>query len=308
VGPVVVFLPAADEAATVATVLGRVPASVCGRPVRRLVIDDGSTDGTGALASAAGAEVVRLEPRRGLGAAARRGLAEAVDRGAEVVAFCDADGEYDPAELARLVGPVLEGRADYVVGSRFAGERRRMLPHRRAGNALLTLALSIVARRRIGDGQSGFRALSAPAAAAAEIVHDYNYAQVLTLDLLAKGFRYLEVPISYDRRRHGRSFVRPGRYLRAVAPAIVREVRSAGRGAPRVRARRPLHGPGRRRGPRSGGGRPALPDRGGAPGRPPADGHRGRAAPRRQGPRAPLSTWASISGGPVAHTVDLRSY
>jgi glycosyltransferase involved in cell wall biosynthesis len=227
VGAVVLFLPAADEAATVAAVLARVPTTVCGRPVRRLVVDDGSADGTGANASAAGAEVVRLEPRQGLGAAVRRGLAEAVGRGAEAVAFCDADGEYDPAELVRLVGPVLEGRADYVVGSRFAGGRRRMLPHRRAGNALLTAALSLVARRRIGDGQSGFRALSAEAAAAAEIVHDYNYAQVLTLDLLAKGFRYLEVPISYDRRRHGRSFVRLGRYLREVVPAVVREVRSA---------------------------------------------------------------------------------
>ena len=226
-GPVVLFLPAADEAATVAAVLARVPASVCGRPVSRLVVDDGSTDGTGLRASAAGAEVVRLDPRQGLGAAVRRGLAEAVAQGAEAVAFCDADGEYDPAELARLVEPVLEARADYVVGSRFAGGRSRMLLHRRVGNALLTAALSVVARRRIGDGQSGFRALSAEAAAAAEIVHDYNYAQVLTLDLLAKGFRYLEVPITYDRRRHGRSFVRPGRYLRAVVPAVVREVCSA---------------------------------------------------------------------------------
>ncbi len=225
-GPVVLFLPAADEAATVGTVLARAPASVRGRPVVRLVVDDGSVDGTGARAAAAGADVVRLEPQQGLGAAVRRGLAEAVDRGADAVAFCDADGEYDPAELERLVAPVLDGRADYVVGSRFAGGERRMLPHRRVGNALLTAALSVVARRRISDGQSGFRALSPAAAAVAEIVHDYNYAQVLTLDLLAKGFRYLEVPISYDRRRHGRSFVRAGRYLRHVVPAVVREVRA----------------------------------------------------------------------------------
>ncbi len=225
-GPVVLFLPAADEAATVADVLGRAPSTVRGRPVVRLVVDDGSTDGTGALAAAAGAEVVRVEPRRGLGAAVRRGLAEAVERGAEAVAFCDADGEYDPAELECLVGPVLDGRADYVVGSRFAGGPARMLPHRRAGNVVLTTLLSALVRRRIGDGQSGYRALSGPAAAAAEIVHDYNYAQVLTLDLLAKGYRYLEVPISYDRRRHGRSFVRLDRYLRRVVPAVLRELRA----------------------------------------------------------------------------------
>jgi hypothetical protein len=85
--------------------------------------------------------------------------------------------------------------------------------------------LSVPAGRRIRDGQSGFRALSAEAAAAAEIIHDYNYAQVLTLDLLGKGFRYLEVPISYRSRRHGRSFVRLPTYLRRVVPAVWHELR-----------------------------------------------------------------------------------
>jgi glycosyltransferase involved in cell wall biosynthesis len=154
----------------------------------------------------------------------RLGLAAAVERGAAAVAFCDADCEYDPAELERLVAPILEGRADYVVGSRFAGEIRRMLPQRRLGNLALTGLLRFVARAPIGDGQSGFRALSRAAAADAEIVHDYNYAQVLTLDLLAKGYRYLEVPIGYRFRSTGRSFVRPLRYLRRVVPAVWREL------------------------------------------------------------------------------------
>ncbi|PSP17078.1 MAG: glycosyltransferase, partial [Cyanobacteria bacterium QS_8_64_29] len=60
-----------------------------------------------------------------------------------------------------------------------------------------------------------------------EIIHDYNYAQVLTLDLLGKGYRYAEVPITYRFRQQGRSFVRLGRYLRAVVPAVLREVRTA---------------------------------------------------------------------------------
>jgi len=81
-----------------------------------------------------------------------------------------------------------------------------------------------VARAPIGDGQSGFRALSRAAAADAEIVHHYNYAQVLTLDLLAKGYRYLEVPIGYRFRTTGRSFVRPLRYLRRVVPAVWHEL------------------------------------------------------------------------------------
>ena len=223
-GPVVVFLPAHDEEATVAEVVARVPELVLGRRVECLVVDDGSGDRTAELAAAAGATVLSAAANRGLGAAVRTGLAAAVERGAAAVAFCDADREYDPAELERLVGPILEGRADYVVGSRFAGEIRRMLPQRRLGNLALTGLLRFVARAPIGDGQSGFRALSGPAAVDAEIVHDYNYAQVLTLDLLAKGYRYLEVPIGYQFRTTGRSFVRPLRYLRRVVPAVWREL------------------------------------------------------------------------------------
>jgi uncharacterized membrane protein YbhN (UPF0104 family) len=222
--PVVLFLPAHDEVESVGAVVRRIPKRVCGRDVVALVIDDGSTDGTAEAARAAGAEVISFPVNRGLGAAVRRGLAEASARGAAAVAFCDADGEYAPKELESLVAPVLAGEADYVVGSRFAGRIDRMLPHRRFGNVVLTKLLSFVARRRIGDGQSGYRALSGAAARAAEIVHDYNYAQVLTLDLLGKGFRYAEVPISYRFRTTGKTFVKLGRYLRAVVPAVHREL------------------------------------------------------------------------------------
>ena len=88
----------------------------------------------------------------------------------------------------------------------------------------MTLALSFVARRRITDGQTGYRAFSLNAASNAEIIHDFNYAQVLTLNLLSKGYRYLEVPISYHFRTAGDSFVKLGPYLRKVVPAIYREL------------------------------------------------------------------------------------
>jgi uncharacterized membrane protein YbhN (UPF0104 family) len=222
--PVVLVLPAHDEQETVAAVIARAPARIAGRPVRVIVIDDGSTDDTAARAEAAGARVVRLPGNRGLGAAVRRGLAEGVAAGAAAVAFCDADGEYAPEDLEAMVAPILSGRADYVVGSRFDGAIERMLPHRRLGNRVLTLALSAVARRRISDGQSGYRALSPSAAASAEILHDFNYAQVLTLDLLGKGYAYAEVPIRYRFREHGTSFVRLVPYLRRVVPAVHREL------------------------------------------------------------------------------------
>ena len=236
--PVVLFLPARDEEQTVAAALAAAPTEVrvdhTVHPVVTMVVDDGSTDGTAAAARSVGSEVVST-PGLGLGAAVRIGLAWAVERGAVAVAFCDADGEYDPAELAVLVTPVLAGAADYVVGSRFLGASRDMRVHREAGNRLLTLLTrAATAGRRdvpLTDGQSGYRALSARAAADAVIGHDYNYAQVLTLDLLGKGYRYREVPIRYRRRRTGRSFVRLPTYLRAVLPAMVRARRGWSTGA-----------------------------------------------------------------------------
>lgn len=223
-GPVVLFMPAFNEGSTVGQVVARVPASVAGHEVVCLVVDDGSNDDTASLAEAAGATVIRQGKNHGLGAAVRTGLEESLRYEPAAVAFCDADGEYAPEELEVMVRPIVEGRADYVVGSRFAGDIKRMLPHRRLGNLILTWLLSWVARRRISDGQSGYRAFSARAAESAEIIHDFNYAQVLTLDLLAKGMKYAEVPITYRFRTTGESFVKLGRYLRAVVPAVYREV------------------------------------------------------------------------------------
>ncbi len=223
-GPVVLFLPAHDEEETVADVVGRCPSSVDGHAVHCLVVDDGSRDRTARRAAAAGAEVVRSPTNRGLGAAVRTGLARARELDAVAVAFCDADGEYDPSELPDLVRPVLAGEVDYLVGSRFTGRIERMLPHRRLGNRVLTAWTAWSARLPISDGQSGYRVLSPAAADAAEVEHDYNYAQVLTLDLVAKGFRYGERPIRYHFREQGRSFVRLGRYLAQVVPAVRRVV------------------------------------------------------------------------------------
>ena len=223
--PVVAVIPVYNEAATVGDVVRRLPAVACRRPVRTVVVDDGSTDGSAALAAAAGAIVVAQSGNLGLGAAVRRALAEASALDPACVVYLDADGEYAPEELELLATPVLGGRADYVVGSRFAGGARRMRAHRNAGNRLLTRWVRWLTRRRdLTDGQSGYRAFSPAAAAAAEIVHDYNYAQVLTLDLLGKGFAYAEVPITYAFRTTGSSFVRLGTYLRKVIPAVHKEL------------------------------------------------------------------------------------
>ena len=229
--PVVAFLPVYDEEQTVGEVVSRLPERIGSHPVVAVVVDDGSSDASAERARRAGARVVSHGRNLGLGAAVRRGLTEAVSLGPAAVVYLDADDEYAPEDVAAVVTPVLVGTADYAVGSRFRGEIRSMLVRRRLGNRVLTAWLRWLTRRGdITDGQSGLRAFSPGAAADAEVVHDYNYAQVLTLDLLGKGYAYAEVPIDYRFRATGTSFVRLGTYLRRVVPAVYRELNAGGGG------------------------------------------------------------------------------
>ena len=226
--PVVCFFPPATKRRRSPRSFSAAPAAVAGHPVEVVVVDDGSVDGTAAIAAAAGARVVKNPDRKGLGATVRAGIREAVAAGAVAVAFLDADGEYAPEELASLVAPIIDGSADYVVGSRFARGVPVMRAHRRCGNRVLTAMVRALTRLDVTDGQSGYRALSAAAARDTHIAHDYNYAQVLTLDLVRRGFRYAEVPISYAPRVHGRSFVRLLPYVAHVLPAMARAHFGAG--------------------------------------------------------------------------------
>ncbi|MGH3147597.1 MAG: glycosyltransferase family 2 protein, partial [Rubrobacter sp.] len=113
--PIAVVIPAKDEAATIGELLDRI-SHVPGYDLRPVVVDDGSTDGTAWIADERGALVVSHPANRGLGAAVRTGLGAAVDEGASVVAYLDADLEYFPEDLPRLLEPILAGRADYVLG------------------------------------------------------------------------------------------------------------------------------------------------------------------------------------------------
>ncbi|WP_374100627.1 glycosyltransferase family 2 protein [Streptomyces sp. 7-21] len=130
-------LPCLNEAEALPWVLGRVPARW--RPV---VVDNGSTDGSAALAERLGARVVH-QPVRGFGAACHAGLAAAT---APLVAFCDCDASLDPADLPRLAEPVLTGQADLVLGRRRPTARGAWPAHARLGNR----ALARMTRRRTG--------------------------------------------------------------------------------------------------------------------------------------------------------------
>ncbi len=224
---VIVFMPAHNEEESIGDVIKRVPRSI--HPwveVEVLVINDGSTDHTVEVAQQAGADhIVTFDDNRGLGAAVREGLNVSVDLGAHIGVMIDADGEYPPEQIPDLLLPIFNGEADYTMGSRFLGTINGMKLHRRLGNYCFTALQSLLLRKWIYDGQSGMRAFSRQAMEHADIIHDYNYAQVLTLNLVRKGFRVKEIPILYYVRTTGRSFIKFQSYMSSVLPAIFKEMK-----------------------------------------------------------------------------------
>ncbi|WP_027409525.1 glycosyltransferase family 2 protein [Anoxybacteroides tepidamans] len=224
---VIVFLPAHNEEEAIGEVIKKIPRHF--HPlveVNVLVIDDGSTDHTVGVAKKAGADYIyQMEQNRGLGAAVRQGLQQCLALGADIGVMIDADNEYPAEQIPDLLAPIFKGEADYTMGSRFLGKIKGMRWHRRLGNYFFTCLQSLLLRTWIYDGQSGMRAFSRQAMEHAEIIHDYNYAQVLTLNLIRKGFRMKEVPIRYKVRTTGQSFIKFRAYMTSVFPAIWKEMK-----------------------------------------------------------------------------------
>jgi hypothetical protein len=222
--PLVYVVPAFNEAESLPLVLTSIRRTAAG-PSQIVVVDDGSSDGTASVAAGLGAVVVTHKTNLGLGAALRTGLLEARKLDARAAVYLDADGEYAASEAQNLLAPIASGEADYVLGSRFKGSIQGMPLVRKLGNHFFSALLSLACGRWISDGQTGFRAFSRRALDVAEIVHDYNYAQVLTMDLLRKGMRLKEVPVGYRRRTRGKSFISL-RYLWRVPLGMAREMLS----------------------------------------------------------------------------------
>ena len=200
------MIPALNEAASLPLVLGDLP------PVQRvIVVNNGSTDGTAAVAFAHGATVVH-EPKRGYGSACLRGLAaaaELVDAGEsapQVVAFLDADYSDHPELLPRLVDPILSGHAEFVLGSRLEGRREAgaMPPQSVFGNRLACFLMRHLFRARYTD-LGPFRAIQYQALRTLAM-SDRNFGWTIEMQIKAvqAGLRIVEVPVPY-RCRVGQS-------------------------------------------------------------------------------------------------------
>lgn len=164
--------------------------------VEVLVVDDGSTDGTGDVARRAGADyVVRHPANRGLASAFRTGLDRALRLGADIIVNTDGDNQYSQEEIPLLIGPIVAGEADVVVGDRRPGELSSFSPARRVLQRIGSRVVRAASGTEVADAPSGFRAFSREAALQLNVLSDYSYTLETLVQAGAERLRVASVPI-----------------------------------------------------------------------------------------------------------------
>ncbi len=195
---VAVTIPAFNEAATVAQVIGSIPRDIPGvRNIDVIVINDGSTDDTAKVAAEAGAKVISFSHNRGLGAAFREAIHRALGLGADIIVNIDADGQFNPQDIPKLIEPIIQGQADMVTASRFADPE--MIPKmpwvKKWGNQVGANVLNKLTGQELHDVSCGFRAYSRDAALRATLLGGHTYTHEVILDLAFRGLRIVELPV-----------------------------------------------------------------------------------------------------------------
>jgi glycosyltransferase involved in cell wall biosynthesis len=227
----IVQIPALNEEATIADVIARVPRDIEGiTSTTILVIDDGSSDRTGELARDSGAILIRHEQSRGVGAAFRTGIQRSTELGADIIVTIDGDGQFNPEDMATLIEPIQDGRADFVTASRFAD--KGLIPDmswiKKWGNNFMARLISTMVGKRFHDVSCGFRAYSRNAYLRLVLTGDFTYTHEVFLTLAYAGLAICEVPLKIRGvREHGSSRVAPGvlRYGLRTGTIILRTYR-----------------------------------------------------------------------------------
>ena len=215
--PLAVVIPAYNEEPTVAEVIREIPAQAAGLEVEVIVVVDGARDGTAGEAVSAGALVCDVPVNRGQGAALKLGYWLARARGARVICTIDADGQYEPAEIAGVVQPILDDRADFVSGSRRLGAELTTDATRHLGVIVFGAILSLLTRHRITDPACGLRAMRAEVTAAVTLEQQQYQASELQISAALNGFRLAEVPTTMrDRGVHATGTKKGGNLLYGV--------------------------------------------------------------------------------------------
>jgi glycosyltransferase involved in cell wall biosynthesis len=201
--PLAIVIPAYNEEPTVAAVVHEIPGEAAGLATEVIVVVDGARDRTAEEAAGAGALVCDVQVNRGQGAALRLGYWLARARGARVITTIDADGQYEPEEIGRVVQPILDGKADFVSGSRRLGAELTTDRVRHLGVLVFGTLIGLLVRHRVTDPACGLRAMRADLTGVVTLEQSQYQASELMISAALNGFRLAEVPTTMrDRGVH----------------------------------------------------------------------------------------------------------
>jgi glycosyltransferase involved in cell wall biosynthesis len=220
----VVTIPAYNEAKTIGKVIAEIPRDCC-EDVIVLVVDDGSKDNTAEAAYSAGADLVVSHIHNlGLAATYRDSLEVATEElDADIIVNIDADGQYEPKEIPKLIEPILNKEADIVLGSRFKGYIEDMEFSKRLGNKLATRLVSRVAGQKFTDCQTGFRAITRDVAFRMSVTSNFTYTQESLVNAVYQNLHIVEVPVTfYKREGKSRLFSSVWNYAKRGGSTLIR--------------------------------------------------------------------------------------
>lgn len=231
---IIVNIPAYNEAKKIGSVIKAIPRNYKGAEIRVQVVDDGSDDDTYKVAKDAGADFVyRLPYRdkfpgyRGLGMVFRSAVEKVLENGADIMVNIDADGQFSPADIPRLLEPLVGGKADMTVASRFSSQEEHnpvsMPWGKRILNVLAAKIVSFFWNQKIDDLTCGFRAYNREVLLRLNLNHFFTYTQETIIDALSKNFKVLWVPVkvTYFEKRKSRMTGKLGRFIYQSARIII---------------------------------------------------------------------------------------
>ncbi|SCC79447.1 glycosyltransferase family 2 protein [Saliniramus fredricksonii] len=216
----IIQIPCFNEEQTLPAALSCLPRTIHGvDAVEWLIIDDGSADNTAAVAKANGVDhIVRHIQNKGLAAAFMTGIDACLERGADIIVNTDADNQYEAADIPALIKPILENRAELVIGARPIDTIEHFSPIKKFLQKLGSWVVRSVSRTKVPDAPSGFRAMSRDAACRMVVFSNYTYTLETIIQAGQKNITIASVPVRINKD------LRPSRLFKSIPSYICRSI------------------------------------------------------------------------------------